>query len=181
MKFDIMFAKLFGKRLEETIPEVLYGAVMAQARNAELFTKMGLPDTVIGRFDALALHVYLFSRRMAFDNSSASSSLSQEVFDLFIADLDRALRELGVGDTSVPKRKKKMVRSFYGQIEDFDQPLLDENIKLLTEKVAERYLKENPDASPNLAQYMVDAAGKLADQKSEDILSGILLWPQLGE
>ena len=176
-----MFAKLFGKRLEETIPESLYGAVMAQARNAVFFTEMGLPDTVMGRFDALALHVYLFTRRLAADNTSTSSSLSQEVFDLFVADLDRALRDLGVGDTTVPKRKKKMVRSFYGQIEDFDKPLQDGDITVLTERVEARYLKENPGSAKKLAQYMIDAAGKLADQSSEKLLSGLLEWPELSE
>ena len=43
-----MFAKLFRKQTQESIPERLYGAVVAQARNPAIFTNMGLPDTVMG-------------------------------------------------------------------------------------------------------------------------------------
>ena len=97
----------------------------------------------MGRFDVLALHTYLVSRRLAREDAAAARTLNQEVFDLFVHDLDRALRELGVGDTSVPKRKKKMVRSFYGQIDDFDNVLDDRNLQALKPLVARRYYADH--------------------------------------
>ena len=118
---------------------------MARARDPWFYDQVGIPDTVMGRFDMLALHVYLLARRFKGENTTESRSLSQKVFDLFVDDLDRALRELGVGDTTVPKRKKKMVRSFYGQIEDFDHHLDGGNFEQMLIGVSKRYFDENSE------------------------------------
>ncbi len=119
-----MFSRLFGKSRSHEVPQQLYGTVVTQARQPVFFTHYGFADSVTGRFDVLALHLYLFSRRLVREDTDTSQSLNQEVFDYFTADTDRALRELGVGDTSVPKRKKKMIRTFYALVEEFG-PALD--------------------------------------------------------
>ena len=60
---------LFSKRIKElSVPEQIYGVVVAQARDERFFTDFGIEDTVMGRFDVLALHVFLFSRRMKQEN-----------------------------------------------------------------------------------------------------------------
>ncbi len=168
-----MFSFLFKKSKSETIPQQLYGSLMAQAREPFLYAEFGVPDTVMGRFDMLALHIYLFARRLRKVDSEVSIALSQDVFDLFVADVERALRELGIGDTTVPKRKKKMVRSFYGQIEDFDEALANEDVNTLSERAHQRYLSEaeRPDASA-LAKYMVETVKTLDDQSFENMLKG---------
>ena len=103
-----MFATLFKPRAQDRTGQQLYGTVMAQSREPWFFAKLNVPDTVMGRFDMLALHVYMLARRLARETDETSRVLNQQVFDIFVADLDRALRELGIGDTSVPKRKKKI-------------------------------------------------------------------------
>ncbi len=65
----------------------------------------------------------MLSRRLVREDTPVSQSLNQEVFDRFTDETDRALRELGVGDTSVPKRKKRLVHSFYALVEEFSGPL----------------------------------------------------------
>ncbi|MDJ0612178.1 MAG: ubiquinol-cytochrome C chaperone family protein [Rhizobiaceae bacterium] len=172
-----MLSFLFKKSKSETIPQQLYGSLMAQAREPFLYADFGVPDSVMGRFDMLALHVYLFARRLRSVDSEVSIALSQDVFDLFVADVERALRELGIGDTTVPKRKKKMVRSFYGQIEDFDKPLEEGDSAVLSERVNTRYLAEsqNPDAEA-LANYMFESAKSLAEQPFENMLKGNLAF-----
>ena len=174
-----MFSFLFKKSNSDTIPQQLYGSLMAQAREPLLYAKIGVPDTVMGRFDMLAMHVYLFARRLRRVDSEVSIALSQDVFDLFVADIERALRELGIGDTTVPKRKKRMVRSFYGQIEDFDTPLADEDLELLTQRAANRYLAETdqPDAD-GLARYMIELAKSLDEQSFDHMIRGTLEMPE---
>lgn len=167
---------LFGNRKHDPIPAEIYGMVVAQAREPVFFTDFAIPDTVMGRFDVLALHTYLISRRLAGEGTEAARTLNQEVFDLFVHDLDRALRELGVGDTSVPKRKKKMVRSFYGQIDDFDGVLDEGDLKALEPLVAHRYYSGEGDAG-NLARYMIAADQKLQDTPYAEIASGRIEWP----
>ena len=163
----------------------IYGTVVAQARNSILYANFLVPDTVIGRYDMLALHVFLLNRRLKHtpsENSKGCNDLSQEVFDLFIIDLERGLRELGFADTSVHKRKKRMVRSYYALIEEFDSPISSANIKQLSQVVEARYFDKidkpkRATAAKRLANYMIDAANFLASQNDEKIMSGELRWP----
>lgn len=163
------------------IPDLIYGAVVAKARDRAFFTDYGVPDTVMGRFDMLALHVYLFSRRMKKEGSETALSLSQAVFDLFVADIERALRELGIGDTAVPKRKKKMVRSFYGQIEDFDVNLDAGNKDEMLIKVENRYYEtaSTKNLAVTLNNYIVETDKALGEIRFNELVRGELVWPEL--
>jgi len=168
-----MFANLFKKSSTSQVPQQIYGSLMAQARSEFLFTNFGVPDTVMGRFDMLAMHVYLIARRLRAESGEIYETLNQDVFDLFVGDVERALRELGIGDTTVPKRKKKMVRSFYGQIEDFDHHIAAKDVKKLAEAVKKRYLDgEDAGDSKALAEYMLSVEEKLASQPDSDLLAG---------
>jgi len=175
-----MFQIFSKNRKSDTVPEQIYGIVVARARDPLFFTQFGLPDTVMGRFELLALHIFLFSRRMKQQGSGRALELSQAVFDLFVQDVERALRELGIGDTSVPKRKKKMIRSFYGQIEDFDAPLTENDTDLLADRLNQRFYESaNTDTSNLFASYVSDTSQALAAQDFELLLAGRLEWGAL--
>src|SRR5438477_2396690 len=83
--------------------ESLYGAIVAQGRAAVFYQDYGVPDTVNGRFEMLVLHAVLVLRRLN-GESAPFRALGQEVFDMFCNDMDANLRELGVGDLSVPRQ-----------------------------------------------------------------------------
>lgn len=169
-----MLSRLFGSRRSHEVPQQLYGSVVAQARQPAFFTRFGFEDSVTGRFDVLALHIYLFSRRLVRHDDSTAESLNQEVFDYFTADIDRALRELGVGDTSVPKRKKKLIRTFYALVEEFSQPLDDNDPEILRQRIASRF----PDSDTGLlADYVARAATDLDACPFDEILKGRITFP----
>jgi hypothetical protein len=42
----------------------LYGAIVAQARQPVFYEAAGVPDTVLGRFDMILLHLVLLLRRL---------------------------------------------------------------------------------------------------------------------
>ncbi len=178
-----MLFSLFRPDPAIAITQQLYGAVVARARDPWFFAELTIPDTVMGRFDMLAMHVYLLARRLVNEDSGDYRSLNQQVFDLFVDDVDRALRELGVGDTTVPKRKKKMVRSFYGQIEDFDQHLDSQQEKAMLLPISKRYFScgdgELHQAAKMLAGYMMLADEFLIQQSITSIESGNLTWPEI--
>jgi cytochrome b pre-mRNA-processing protein 3 len=100
-----------GRRRAQAAALRLYHAIVAQARAAELFGAGGLPDTTDGRFEALALHAALVMRRLR-DGGTPGALTAQALFDLMFADMDRSLREMGVGDLSVGKWVKGMAASF---------------------------------------------------------------------
>lgn len=172
-----MLSAFFKRSSSTTSPQQLYGTVMTQARLPEFFTDFGIPDTVMGRFDVLSLHIYLLARRFREEGSPIAMDLSQEVFDLYVSDVERALRELGIGDTSVPKKKKKMIRSFYGQIDDFDEAINTNDAKEIAAKAEVRYLSETENPNPKiLTSYILKTEDHLKEQPMKALLSGNVSW-----
>lgn len=172
-----MLSAFFKRSSSVTPPQQLYGSVMTQSRSPVFFTDFGMPDTVMGRFDVLSLHIYLLARRFREEGSPIAMDLSQEVFDLYVYDVERALRELGIGDTSVPKKKKKMIRSFYGQIDDFDEAINANDGKQISLKVQTRYLSETDNPNPRLlTDYILKTESCLKEQSMKALLSGEVNW-----
>ena len=113
-----MFARFKTARRNREIVESIYAALVGAARAPVLFESLGIPDTVMGRFEALAIHVFLFLRRCRGDK--ALTPLVQDVVDRVIVDLEASIRELGVGDPSVPKRMRRLTGILYERIAAYD-------------------------------------------------------------
>jgi cytochrome b pre-mRNA-processing protein 3 len=94
--------------------ERLYGAIVAQARNPVLYTQMKAPDTVEGRFDLVVLHLFLVNERLA-SLGEEGRALAQELLDFFFEDMDASLREIGIGDLSVPKKMRSLAEAYLGR------------------------------------------------------------------
>src|SRR4051794_14923778 len=103
---------LFRHDRRTAVLEELYGRVTAAARNPGLYLRLGVPDTVEGRFESLALHLVLVLRRLR-GLPPPTGEIAQDLVDAFFGQLDASLREMGVGDMGVPKRMKKLAHGFY--------------------------------------------------------------------
>jgi cytochrome b pre-mRNA-processing protein 3 len=113
----------FGKSrrpLHGTI-EAIYGMIVTQAREPSFYRDLGVPDTVNGRFDLLVLHLWIVLRRLR--SAERGQMLSQNLFDRFCEDMDGNLREMGVGDLTVPKRMQAFGEAFYGRSAAYDAAL----------------------------------------------------------
>jgi cytochrome b pre-mRNA-processing protein 3 len=86
-----------GRRARE-----LYGSVVATARQAAFYGIMGVPDTPEGRYELVALHLYLALESLRAD--ARDSDLKQRLIEVFVNDMDDCMREMGVGDMAVPKK-----------------------------------------------------------------------------
>jgi cytochrome b pre-mRNA-processing protein 3 len=104
--------------------EAIYGMIVTQAREPMFYRDLGVPDTVNGRFDMLLLHLWLVLRRLK--SVEAGTGLSQALFDHFCEDMDDNLRELGVGDLTVPKRMRAFGEAFYGRAAAYDMALAED-------------------------------------------------------
>jgi cytochrome b pre-mRNA-processing protein 3 len=101
--------------------EAIYGMIVAQAREPLFYQAMGVPDTVNGRFDMVLLHLWMVLRRLR--PVEGGAGLRQALFDHFCDDMDANLRELGVGDLTVPRRMQKFGEAFYGRAAAYDLAL----------------------------------------------------------
>ncbi|HXZ02015.1 MAG TPA: ubiquinol-cytochrome C chaperone family protein [Stellaceae bacterium] len=119
-----MLASLFRPNPRRAAVHAAYGRIVERARQPVFYTDWGVPDTLDGRFELLALHAFLVLNRLKRDRG-ATAGFAQALFDAMFADLDRALREMGVGDLSVGRRVKEMATGFYGRIAAYEQGLAD--------------------------------------------------------
>jgi cytochrome b pre-mRNA-processing protein 3 len=101
--------------------EAIYGMIVTQAREPLFYGQFGVPDTVNGRFDLLVLHLWVVLRRLK--SMEGGMGLSQALFDRFCDDMDDNLREMGVGDLTVPKRMQAFGEAFYGRTAAYDLAL----------------------------------------------------------
>jgi cytochrome b pre-mRNA-processing protein 3 len=95
--------------------------IVTQAREPLFYRDLGVPDTVNGRFDLLVLHLWMVLRRLK--SVEGGMGLSQALFDRFCDDMDGNLREMGVGDLTVPKRMQAFGEAFYGRAAAYDVAL----------------------------------------------------------
>jgi len=91
----------------------LYARTAERARAPELFESCAIPDTLDGRFDALALHAALVVDRLR--REPDGEALAQAFFDAMFRHLDLTLREIGVQDLGVGRRIKVMAEGFHGR------------------------------------------------------------------
>jgi cytochrome b pre-mRNA-processing protein 3 len=105
----------------------LYGAVVAQARQPAFYTACGVPDTVDGRFEMIALHMFLVLHRL---KTGGEGELAQQLFDIMFADMDRNLREMGAGDLGVGKRVRAMAEALYGRMAAYEEGLGGDDVTL---------------------------------------------------
>lgn len=162
----------------------LYSAAVDQAREPRFYAHCGVPDSLDGRFDMIALHVVLVIRRLRrVEGAEAlpASRLAQAVFDLMFADMDQNLREMGAGDLGVGRRVKAMATGFYGRAAAYEEALEDSREKPLAEAVRRNlYGTLGDDALPApeiraaLAAYIRRAAAALDGQTFEAMLDGAL-------
>ena len=91
----------------------LYNRTGERARAPELFEACGIPDTLDGRFDSLALHAALMIDRLR--REPDGEGLAQAFFDAMFRHLDLTLREIGVQDLGVGRRIKIMAEGLHGR------------------------------------------------------------------
>lgn len=175
-----MFQSLFGRAraANRKIADDIYGAIVAAARQEVFYSHWQVPDSPLGRFEMLSLHMFLFQHRMR-DNAGGPRELSQLLIDDFFLDVDHSLRELGIGDMGVPKRMKKLARMFYGRTASYAAALESGDRAALAAALARNVrpgVSDWPEADA-LADYVVEADAWLGAAALDDILAGKLDFP----
>lgn len=106
-------------------------------------------------------------------------ALSQPLFDLFFADVDRNLREIGVGDLSVGRQVKKLASNFYGVLDAYEAGLSNESV-LINALTTNLYGGLNPSSEKLkiLIAYMHESIATLSKIKFDQGHIQIV-WPEL--
>jgi cytochrome b pre-mRNA-processing protein 3 len=162
----MILKRILGRKQSQTRP--LYEAIVAAARHPMHYEELGVADTVDGRFEMLCLYVYLVLARLKGENREEFRS---ELTDDFFADIDRALREMGVGDLSVGKKVRKMAESFYGRVRAYEAAG-DDEAALAAAFARNVYAGTDASHAPALAARALGTARKLASMPVDEVLAG---------
>jgi cytochrome b pre-mRNA-processing protein 3 len=114
----MIFRQLFKAHASPAPVRRVYDAIVAQARQPVLYAGLAVPDTVSGRFDMIVLHVFLVLDRLR-QGDVAAREFAQSLTDELFSDMDRSLREMGVGDLSVAKKMRRMAEVFHGRLKAY--------------------------------------------------------------
>ena len=171
----------FGRRPNRHVTDAIYEAIVAAARQPHFYSQWEVPDTPLGRFEMLSLHMVLVLERTS-GGPAALGDLAQDLTDEFFKDVDHSLRELGIGDISMPKRMKKLARMFYGRAEAYRSAVIAGDEAALATALARNIQPqaEWPHAAA-LAAYTLGASAMLASQADAALLAGQIAFPPAEE
>jgi cytochrome b pre-mRNA-processing protein 3 len=165
-----MILGLFRKHPNRRLVEATYERLVEAARHRSLYERLGVPDTIEGRFESVALHLVLVLRALR-RLPKPADEVAQELVDGFFRHMDASMRETGVGDMAVPKRMKKLAAGFYGRARAYDQALDAGDAEGLAQAL-HSHLHGEGRGSSGLARYALAAERRLAAATLDGLLAG---------
>ena len=176
------FTPFTDRRRNRANAEKLYGAIVAQARLPVFYQGLGVPDMLEGRFLVLSLHLFAVLQRLKAEGAQAFA-LAQELTDRFSADMETVLREIGVGDLSVPKKVRGLAAVSASLWDAFERAGAEgeEAVAgvLAGALPGDQALGET--ASARLAHYLLEAERAFETQSFAALSEGKVQFPEITE
>jgi cytochrome b pre-mRNA-processing protein 3 len=169
-----MFSRLKNTARTKRAAASLLEAARAGARAPALFGPERAPDTIDGRFETMTLHVALYVDRLGRERG-AGAAVAQALFDVFMRDLDGAVREMAVGDLTVPKKVRRMGEAFYGRLRAYREALEGDDDAALAAALARNVFGAEPpseDFLGALTAYVRASHARLAAAPLDAFLEG---------
>ena len=164
-------------RQDREAARLIYAAIVAQARHPAFFTELHVPDTLNGRFEMMALHLFAVTTRLM-QPGDGDPALGRLVAEAFVEDMDSALRDMGVGDTKVPKRMRTLYGSHAGRMKAYGEGIAGPGQELAA-AVARNVFPDGGLAASvaQLESYLRRSVAALSRVPTAEIRRGILPFP----
>lgn len=175
-----MLRWLRGRARTRRIGRVLYDSIVAQARVEAFYRALRVPDTMEGRFELIVLHMHLVLERLRREGEPGAA-LSRAVIESFVSDMDDNMREMGVGDLSVPRRVKRTAAALFERSRSYAAAQhASAGPEVLPAALAEHIyggFGAAPDGPLRLAAYARDAMAGLERQDMVALADGHVAFP----
>jgi cytochrome b pre-mRNA-processing protein 3 len=159
----------------------MYQGALAQSRRVEFYTRLGVADTMDGRFDLLCLHAAILIARLSREGAEGRA-MAQALFDVLFTQVDYALREIGIGDLGVPKHMQKMMKAFNGRMQAYAAAFQSGDEASLAQAIARNLYRreavEDAPAAAPMARYALWAISQAAATPMEDVTKGMFEYPE---
>jgi cytochrome b pre-mRNA-processing protein 3 len=169
----MIWQRLRGRKANPV--EELYASVVTASRQERFYQELAVPDTVDGRFDMIVLHLFVLLERLR-GSGQDHAELRQGLTDAFFKDMDRSLREMGVGDLSVGKKVRMMAEAFYGRMTAYTEAVAAGETALAAAFNRNIYAGENAEAAASLARVTLAARKTLEARATERVIAGSVNW-----
>ncbi len=167
-----MLSRLFGRDPLRRQAEILLQAITTEARRPEFYAELGVPDTLDGRFDMMAMVATLVFREM---QAKGGAALAQRTTDDMFMAFDDAVRSMGVGDSGVPRRVKAMGKAYLGRAIAYDEALGRGDRAALADAVQRNIYRGTPPdetATARLVGWIENTVATLASRPLEALEAG---------
>lgn len=176
----MIFGFICRSRRNTSLIDRLHGEIMAGVRQASLYTDYGIADSFEGRFEVLTLLASAAVRRLQ-ECPPPGPDLAQDLTDALFRHFDIALREMGVGDLSVPKRIKALAEAYLGRARTYGAALAEPgDAALMTALARNVYGISSAAGAPraaHLARYLRAVEAMLAQAPLANFEYGPLVFP----
>jgi cytochrome b pre-mRNA-processing protein 3 len=177
----MILARWFGRGSE--MSGAVYARVVAQAREPAFYARLGVPDTPEGRFEMLALHLFLVLHRLKRERGDPeTAALAQALTDHLVADMDANLREMGAGDLGVGRKVKRMAGALYGRIAAYEAAF-DHGEVALRQALRQTVFATTAPATEQeaaLVEYLLAARDRLTERTAAELARGTIDFPMPG-
>ena len=176
---------LRSRKLADKIGLKVFVPLVERSQLPAFQGKFAIPDTPIGSFAAITLHMFLILQRLknlaSQEDSLMARNVGQALYDTMWGDFDQCLREMGVGDLRVGKQIKELVQAFHGHVQTYES--CGDNQALWAEAILRNIYIGHAEAfssyANRLADYAIQTRKNLASHTVDHIYNGLIKWPSL--
>jgi cytochrome b pre-mRNA-processing protein 3 len=176
---------LSGPDRREIIAQRLYAALTAQARRPDFYVTCGVPDSIDGRFEMVALHAFLLFRRLK-GHGDKAGAVAQSVYDVMFSDFDASVREMGAQDLGVGRRIKFMTEAMNGRFQAYEVGLAHAQstgggteLELALKRNLYGTVEPVDECLKRMTDYTKRADAELAALPIDQLMRGVLHFPPL--
>jgi cytochrome b pre-mRNA-processing protein 3 len=178
----VSLGRLFRRRPQDGTADALYRQIVEQARAPAFYRELGVPDSFDGRFEMLALHLFVVLNRLLTQRDDpACRSLAQALTDRLVADVDATLREMGAGDLGVGRKVRRIAEGFNGRLAAYDAGLADGS-GMLAQAIRRNVYGTTEPSAPQVAamtDYVLACRQTLAAVAATDLAQGAVRFAPL--
>ena len=157
--------------------DILYNKILLLCRNTIFYTKFDLNDTFQNRIHLIFIHIsFIFIKIKQNYKNKMNKIFYQELFDLVFRKIELNMREIGVGDVTINKNMRSLVKAFYNILlncEKYKKMDLDDKSNFFN-KYIELNNTKNTANNKDLIDYFNKYEAFCFDLSSDSVLQGEL-------
>ena len=160
-----------------TRENILYNNILLFSRNELFYTKFDLIDTFQNRIHLIFIHIsFIFIKIKQKNGKQIYKIFYQKMFDLIFNKIELNMREIGLGDITINKNMKFLVKNFYNILlncEKYKKMINNDKIKFFTKYLELNNIK-NITINKGIIEYFDKYEAFCFDLKTDSVLKGKL-------